>query len=83
MGWPNTVPLPPLGEIRPRSIRIVVVLPEPFGPTKPQTVPIGTSKFAWETATRSPYRLLRSLTEIANSDVATGGMMETLHFDHE
>ena len=43
----------------------MVVLPEPFGPTKPQIVPRGTSKLAPFTATKSPYRLVRPETEIA------------------
>jgi len=46
-------------------MRIVVVLPDPFGPTKPQIVPSGTSKVAFSTAAISPYRLLRLLTAIA------------------
>ena len=50
-------------------MRIVVVLPEPFGPTKPQMVPRGTSKVAWETATWSPYFLLKSVTDIAVLDM--------------
>ena len=62
---PMIEPLPSLGLIKPRSIRIVVVLPDPFGPTKPQIVPSGTSKLALFTAKTSPYRLLRLLTEIA------------------
>ena len=50
-------------------MRIVVVLPEPFGPTKPQIVPSGTSNEACETAMRSPYFLLKSVTEIAVLDI--------------
>jgi hypothetical protein len=44
---------------------MVVVFPDPFGPTKPQTVPSGTSKVACERALRPPYTLERSFTEIA------------------
>ena len=43
---PKTCPPPVVGEIKPSSILIVVVFPEPFGPTKPQMLPIGTSKLA-------------------------------------
>src|SRR5450756_683 len=32
-------PLPDVARTRPSSMRIVVVLPAPFGPTKPQTEP--------------------------------------------
>ena len=58
-------PVPALGLIKPSNIRMVVVFPEPFGPTKPQIVPSGTSNVASFTASTSPYRLLRLLTEIA------------------
>ena len=51
---PSTSALPEVGEINPSKIRIVVVLPAPFGPTKPQMVPGGTSKVAFESATCSP-----------------------------
>jgi len=44
---------------------IKVDLPAPFGPTKPQIVPVGTSKVAWETAKPASYYLLKSVTEIA------------------
>ena len=65
MGSPKMWPLPVVGVIKPKSILIVVVLPEPFGPTKPQTMPNGTSKLMCETAKRSSYFLDRSETEIA------------------
>ena len=44
---------------------MVVVFPEPLGPTKPQMVPSGTSKFACESAYLSPYFFERSLTSSA------------------
>jgi len=69
MDWPKISPVPPVGVIKPNSIRIVVVLPEPFGPTKPQIVPKGTSNVAWDTAMRSPYFLLKSVTDIAVLDM--------------
>ena len=59
-------PVQPLGEISPSYIRIVVVLPAPFGPTNPQIVPAGTAKFVCETAKPESYFLLKSLTDIAN-----------------
>ena len=46
MSSPSTVPVPPVGVINPRSMRIVVVFPEPFGPTNPHTEPSGTSNVA-------------------------------------
>ena len=51
---PKTVALPPLGVISPSSIRIVVVFPEPLGPTKPQTEPAGTTKLPCDNAARPP-----------------------------
>src|SRR5262249_6316177 len=38
-GAPSTVPPPPLGVTRPRSILSDVVLPAPLGPRKPNTSP--------------------------------------------
>src|ERR1700734_2609859 len=45
-------------------IRIVVDLPEPFGPRNPVTVPGATSKVSESTAVIRPYRLVRDLTVI-------------------
>jgi hypothetical protein len=38
-------------------IRIVVDLPEPFGPRNPVTTPGRTVKLNWSTASLVPYRL--------------------------
>ena len=54
IGRSRISPLPEVGSIKLNNIRIVVVLPEPLGPTKPQIVPSGTSKVAFFTATKSP-----------------------------
>ena len=62
---PKISAVPPVGEISPSNMRMVVVLPAPFGPTNPQIVPSGTSKFACETANPESYFLLRSFTDIA------------------
>jgi hypothetical protein len=43
----------------PNTIRMAVVLPEPFGPSSPTTWPGGTEKVRPSSATRSPYRLVR------------------------
>ena len=40
------------------SIRIVVVLPAPFGPSRPYTAPRGTVNDRVETATKSPNRFV-------------------------
>ena len=46
--------VPEVGERRPVSIRIVVDLPDPFGPRKPKTFPRGMSKLTSSTATNEP-----------------------------
>ena len=46
------------------SIRMVVVLPAPFGPRKPTTSPCSTSKVAPATARWRPKRLVRLSTLI-------------------
>src|SRR3954453_15914202 len=60
---PRTVPAPAVGRTRPSSIAMVVVLPEPLGPTNPATTPRGSSRSRPETAVRWPYRLVRPVTE--------------------
>jgi hypothetical protein len=69
MEYPRTVPVPDVGAIKPKSIRIVVVLPAPFGPTKPQIVPRGTENDADFTAARLSYCFVRPWTSIAIVDV--------------
>src|ERR1035441_8307781 len=50
----------------PSSILIVVFLPEPFGPRKPYTEPLGTARSRWSTASWPPRnRLVSPLVEIA------------------
>src|SRR6185503_21058981 len=67
---PSTSIVPPLGWIRPSAIRIVVVLPAPFGPRKPNSSPRSTVRSRPSTAASSPYRLLRPTALIA--DVTEG-----------
>src|SRR6185437_10267786 len=58
IGSPNSSTRPAVGPIRPISILIVVVLPEPFGPRKPNTAPCGTESSSPSTASCPPrYRL--------------------------
>jgi hypothetical protein len=42
------------------NIRIVVVLPAPFGPRRPKTSPGGMERFNRSTAVRSPKRFVKS-----------------------
>ena len=39
-------------------MRIVVVLPAPFGPRKPKDSPCATSKSTWSTAVKPAYRFV-------------------------
>src|ERR1700686_414422 len=61
---PLTVADPASGASRPMIIRIVVELPDPFGPRKPVTFPGFTSKDRSSTATVSLYRFVTPLTSI-------------------
>src|SRR5712691_220562 len=60
MSKPNTRPWPLVGVMMPHSMRMVVVLPEPFGPRKANTSPSRTSSDSRSTAVNSPYTLVRS-----------------------
>src|SRR6185437_2236906 len=60
------------GEISPSSIRMVVVLPEPFGPRKPNTEPRGTARLSPSTTARPRNRLVSPLVAIAAASL-TGG----------
>ncbi len=53
-GVPLTVAEPESGTSRPRIMRMVVDLPEPFGPRKPVTTPGVTRKLRLSTATVLP-----------------------------
>src|SRR5579863_4940940 len=62
---PATNARPSLGGSRVVSIRTIVVLPAPLGPSSPKTSPRRTSKLTWSTAVKAPKRLVRSLVCIA------------------
>src|SRR5829696_5876952 len=69
---PSTTAAPAVGATRPVIIRIVVVLPAPFGPRKPVTVPGSSVNETSSTTVRSPYFLVSPLTVIMVASVATG-----------
>src|SRR3954451_23015460 len=50
---------PDVGLMRPTSIRIVVVLPAPFGPRKPKTSPLCSSNETLSTIVLSPMIFVR------------------------
>ena len=65
MGSPSTWILPLVARACPVSIRIVVDLPAPFGPSSPSTIPEGTSRSSPFTAVMGPNCLTTPEREIA------------------
>src|SRR4051812_43200867 len=61
---PRTDTSPPSGSRSPSRISTVVVLPAPFGPSRPKISPLATSKSMPATAWTSPYRLVRPRTRM-------------------
>src|SRR5579875_2455891 len=66
-GLPFTRTRPAVGLSSPRIIRIVVVLPAPFGPRNPVTFPGSTRNDRLSTASVSPKRLVRPFASIIES----------------
>jgi len=60
------VAVPDVGVTSPSSIRSVVVLPAPFGPRNPVTVPGRTAKVRSSTAVTAPKRLVSRCTSSAD-----------------
>src|SRR5687768_16452152 len=54
MLWPPTVTSPSVGGMKPVIMRMVVLLPAPLGPRKPNTSPLSTEKETPFTATFWP-----------------------------
>src|SRR5688500_19178979 len=63
--YPTTVASPDVGCMRPVSMRMVVVLPEPLGPRSEKTSPRLISRSSDSTATREPNVFLRRLVDTA------------------
>ena len=64
--WPSTRADPASGASRVARIRTVVVLPAPFGPSSPYTVPGGTARSRPSSARPVRNRLARAITSIAS-----------------
>ena len=64
---PSSEALPELIGVSPSRTRIAVVLPDPFGPSNPQTVPSGTSSDRSSSATVEPKRLVTASSRIRGS----------------
>ncbi|OIQ65438.1 hypothetical protein GALL_530040 [mine drainage metagenome] len=65
--FPNSSASPAVGGSRPVSIFMVVVLPQPFEPTKPKISPRSIVKLTRSTAVKSPKRQVRSRAVIIGS----------------
>src|SRR5687768_16135891 len=63
---------PASGAMMFRIIRIVVVFPAPFGPSRPYTTPCGTLRFRSRTATCSSKRLVTFRISTASLDIVAG-----------
>ena len=71
MSRPSTRTSPEVGSDSPARMRMVVVLPAPFGPRKPKISPRRTWSEMPSTAVKSPYFFVRSWIAIMESDVIT------------
>src|SRR5262245_7852144 len=74
---PSTTPRPPVSGRIPVSILITVVLPEPFGPRKPNISPGSTLKVTPSTAMKSPN--LRTKFSAMMADIASPRCWQELH----
>jgi hypothetical protein len=61
---PLTVTEPLVGSDRPATMRMVVVLPAPFGPRNPKIAPAAAVRLSPSTAVKSPYLFVRSWISI-------------------
>jgi len=59
MSNPATVAVPSVGRSTVVSISIAVVLPAPFGPSKPKISPSSILRFKWSTAVSFPNFFVR------------------------
>src|SRR6478735_7603138 len=66
---PRTLAVPLVGARKQVKMRIVVLLPAPFGPKNPTTSPFSTSKLILSSARTDPKRFVRSLAWIITSAV--------------
>src|SRR3990172_4597507 len=67
--WPATRASPSVGGRIPASIRSVVVLPAPSGPTRPNRSPRGIAKLSRSTAVTGPKARVSPVSSIAGADI--------------
>src|SRR5947207_203868 len=77
---PRTSTSPESASRSPSQISIVVVLPAPFGPSRPKHSPVGTVRSRSETARTSPYDLYSP--RIASAVSVTAGKLVTHPTQH-
>jgi hypothetical protein len=63
---PKIVAVPASGRSRPTAIDSEVVLPAPFGPTRPKNDPGGTTRSTWSAAMVGPNRLYSRVSRRAS-----------------
>src|SRR5690349_23918590 len=68
MSWPASVIVPEVGVSRPATIRRVVVLPQPEGPSSAKNDPLGTSRLRSSTAVKPGNDLVRLLSRKPSYD---------------
>src|SRR4051794_17328840 len=72
MEYPQTLASPQLGLSRVARMRMVVVLPAPFGPMNPYTSPWSSLSVSRSSANSSPYFFVRSRHSIMGHSLASG-----------
>src|ERR1035438_903992 len=65
MSYPATMAVPLVGGTSVVNMRMSVLLPAPFGPSRPKISPPGTMKLTLSTASSAPKRLLMPSTSMA------------------
>ena len=78
---PKISALPVLGEMSPISMRMTVVLPEPFGPRKPTTSPGCTSKDTESTPSDRPYHFVSEHVRMAGALTMQGWYVPGVNSD--
>ncbi len=68
--WPSTTACPASGSSSVVRMRTAVVLPAPFGPSTPSTVPRGTDRSIPRSARTSPNDFVKPSTRIAGPELA-------------
>ena len=69
--WPATIAVPLEGARIPQSIRIVVLLPQPVGPSSPKMLPRRMRSVSRSTATKRPNRRVSASVETIHEEAVT------------